>query len=189
MDEIPYQSILWRGIVLPGHEACRLYEQDSHWHLDGTAVFLHEQKPCLLTYQIVCDPAWRTLLASVEGWVGNQMVDIQLRTDSDQRWWLNEIEVPNVYGSIDLDLNFSPSTNTIPIRRLALAVGDKADVTPAWLKFPGFTLEQLPQQYHRLEDRLYRYESGGGKFVADLKVNQTGFVVDYPGIWVAEATS
>jgi hypothetical protein len=27
----------------------------------------------------------------------------------------------------------------------------------------------------------------GGKFVADLKVDGDGFVVDYPGIWVMEA--
>jgi len=183
-----FQSILWRGFVLPGHEACRLFSQDLRWHLEGTAVFSHEQRPCRLEYQIICDAAWRTLSGKVEGWLGNTVVDIQIKTDLTGLWWLNDLEQSNVVGCIDVDLNFSPSTNLIPIRRLDLAVGEKADVRAAWLRFPSFTLEPLPQQYHCLSENAYRYESVGGQFVADLKVNRSGFVIDYPGIWQAEAT-
>ncbi len=92
-------------------------------------------------------------------------------------------------GCIDLDLNFSPSTNLLPIRRLALTVGETADVRAAWLRFPSFKLEPLPQQYRRIGETTYRYESAGGQFIADLKVNRSGFVVDYPSIWQAEITS
>ncbi len=180
------ESILWRAFVWPGHEVCRLFEQDSYWHLEGTAVFSHERRPCWLDYHIVCDAAWRTLSAKVEGWLGSTIVDIQLKTDSAQHWWLNEVEQLKVTGCIDLDLNFSPSTNLLPIRRLDLAVGGTANVQAAWLQFPSFQLEPLPQQYRRLDETTYRYESAGGQFVADLKVNRSGFVIDYPGIWQCE---
>ncbi len=183
------ESILWVGIVLPGHETCRLFSQDSHWHLEGTAVFSHEERPCRLDYQIVCDAAWRTLSARVQGWVGNTVITIQIKTDAAQRWWLDGVEQPDVFGCIDLDLNFSPSTNLLPIRRLDLAVGESVDVHAAWLRFPSFKLEPLPQQYRRLDESTFRYESAGGKFVANLKVNRSGFVLDYPGIWEAEVTS
>jgi len=186
-DISPFESILWRGFVLPGHEACRLFSQDARWHLEGTAVFSHEQQPCRLDYQVLCDAAWRTLSTSVEGWVGNTVIAIQIKTDANGHWWLNEVEQPDVTGYIDIDLNFSPSTNLLPIRRLNLAIGQKADVKAAWLRFPSFHLEPFPQQYHRLEENIYRYESAGGQFVADLTVNRSGFVVDYPGIWQAEA--
>jgi uncharacterized protein len=188
-DMAAIESILWRGLVFPGHESCQLFSQDSNWHLEGTAVFSHEQRPCRLAYQIVCDTAWRTLSAKVEGWLGNTIVDIQIKTDSTQHWWLNEVEQPDVMGCIDLDLNFSPSTNLLPIRRLDLAVGETAEVKAAWLRFPSFTLEPLPQQYRRIGESAYRYESAGGQFIADLKVNRSGFVIDYPGIWQSEATS
>ena len=183
------ESILWRGILLPGHEACQLSSQDSHWQLQGTAVFSHEQRPCRLGYQIICDAVWRTLSAKVEGWLGNTVIDIGIKSDPNGHWWLNEVEQPDVMGCIDVDLNFSPSTNLLPIRRLGLAVGETAEVKAAWLRFPSFTLEPLPQQYHRLGEADYRYESSGGQFVADLKVNRSGFVIDYPGIWQAEASS
>lgn len=184
-----FESILWRSVARPGHETCRMFARDSRWHLEGTALLSHEQQPCRLNYQVVCDSAWRTLSASVEGWLGKTLVNFQIRTEPTQSWWLNEVEQPEVMGCTDLDLNFSPSTNTLPIRRLGLAIGEAADVNAAWLRFPGFRLETLRQQYHRLSETAYRYESDGGKFVADLKVNQSGFVVDYQGLWESEATS
>jgi hypothetical protein len=99
---------------------------------------------------------------------------------------LNETEFPIVAGCTDLDLNFSPSTNLVPIRRLNLAVGEEAAVRAAWLRFPSFTLEPLDQHYRRLDETTWRYESAGGSFVAELQVNEAGFVTLYPGIWQAE---
>ena len=137
---VAIESILWRGFLLPGHEACRLFSQDSRWHLEGTAVFSHEQQPCRLDYQVICDAAWRTLSTNVEGWLGNTIVGIQIRIDPTGHWLLNEVEQPDVMGCIDIDLNFSPSTNLIPIRRLDLAIGETAEVKAALLRFPSFKL-------------------------------------------------
>jgi hypothetical protein len=114
------------------------------------------------------------------------MVHVDLVVDREHRWRLNGIERPVVTGCIDLDLNFSPSTNLLPIRRLNLAVGQAAEVRAAWLRFPNFELEPLSQVYRRIDESTYRYESGGGRFVADLAVNSVGFVTNYPAIWQAE---
>lgn len=188
-EEVAIESILWQGFVFPGHEACRLFSLNSQWNLEGTATFSYEGQPCLLAYQIVCDDSWHTLTAKVEGWLGKSIVHIFIKTDPAQRWWLNGMEQPDVKGCTDIDLNFSPSTNTLPIRRLNLAIGNVAEVKAAWLRFPSFKLEMLTQQYRRLDENTYRYESAGGQFVADLKVNQAGFVVDYPDIWRSEGVS
>ena len=183
------ETILWRGLVFPGHESCALFPGASEWHLEGTAVFSHEQGPCHLNYHIICDESWRTRSAQVEGWLHKTIIDLRIQTDSSGGWWLNDAEQPDVAGCIDLDLNFSPSTNLLPIRRLSLAVGEVAEVKAAWLRFPSFKLELLPQQYRRLDENTYRYESAGGQFVAELKVSPSGFVIDYPGIWQADASS
>lgn len=183
------KSILWRSFVFPGHESCRLFFRDSEWRLRGTAVFSHEQRPCRLDYQIICDEAWQTLSARVEGWLDTTSIDIWIKTDPNGGWWLNEAEQPDVADCTDIDLNFSPSTNLLPIRRLGLAVGEVAEVKAAWLRFPSFKVEPLPQLYRRLDENTYRYESAGGQFVAELKVNSSGFVIEYPGIWQAEVSS
>lgn len=181
------QSILWRRLDQPGHEFSRLSLQDSHWHLTGTAVFAHDQQACRLDYLVVCDPGWQTISGTVSGWVGNQPIRIELSADSAQRWWLNGVECPAVAGCLDLDLNFSPSTNLLPIRRLDLAIGKKAEVQAAWLRFPGFTVEPLVQLYHRMSATTYRYESAEGTFVAEIQVSTTGFVTSYANVWQVEA--
>jgi hypothetical protein len=170
------QSILWRRLDQPGHESCRLLVQHSHWHLSGAAVFAHDQQPCRLDYSVVCDSGWHTVSARVAA-------------DSARRWRLNEAECPAVAGSIDVDLNFSPSTNLLPIRRLGLAIGQEAKVQAAWLRFPSFALEPLEQRYRRIDDATYRYESAGGKFIAELRVNAAGFVTRYPNVWQVEAAA
>ena len=179
-------SILWRGIHLGGHEACRLFRRGQEWRLEGTAVFAHDQRPCKLSYLVTCDTQWNTQIAVVSGWVGDDDVDIELTVDADQNWAVNGLNNPAVQGCIDVDLNFSPSTNLLPIRRLNLGVGQQAEVKAAWLRFPGFELEPLVQVYQRVNEFCYRYESGGGTFTADLTVNEVGFVRNYPGIWTSE---
>jgi hypothetical protein len=181
------QSLLWRRLDRPGHESGRLFSQNSCWHLTGTAVFVHEQQPCRLDYLIICDSTWQTLSGKVAGWVGSAIVESNLAVDSHRRWSLNGVECPQVENCFDLDLNFSPSTNLLPIRRLNLAIGKEARVKAAWLRFPSFVLEPLEQIYRRLDQTIYRYESAGGRFVTELEVNAVGLVTRYPNFWEAEA--
>ena len=180
-------TILWRRLDRPGHEAARLVQLPSGWHLSGVAVFTHDNLPCRLDYQVHCDAAWQTVSAQIEGWVGHGTISVEIVADSSHRWSANGKECIEVEGCIDLDLNFSPSTNLLPVRRLNLVPGDAAAVKAAWLRFPSFSLEPLEQIYHRLDAVTYRYESAGGRFVADLQVNTAGFVTDYPNLWASEA--
>ncbi len=181
-------SILWRGFFLPGHEACQLFLQNSRWHLEGAAAFVHEGLPCRLDYHIISDDHWRSLLAEVNGWLGEKTIDITLTVTSEHTWQVNGADQPNLNACTDVDLNFSPSTNLLPIRRLNLAIGEAAEVKAAWLRFPGFQVEPLEQKYTRMGEFVYRYENAGGKFISNLKVNATGFVVEYPDLWKSEAT-
>jgi hypothetical protein len=173
-------TVLWRRPDPPGHESCRLSFADSSWRLEGAAVFAHEGRACRLDYLVTCNSAWQTSEARVAGWVGDRVVDARICADSRRRWRLGGVEIPSVEGCVDVDLNFSPSTNVLPIRRLALEIGSHARVRAAWLRFPGFTLEPLDQVYRRLDRSTYRYESATG-FTADLLVDDAGLVIRYPG--------
>ena len=181
-ESIPDHAVLWRRLDQAGHESARLSYRDFSWHLNGTAVFAHQQQPCRLDYLVICNRKWQTVSGRVTGWIGNRPINIEISADPSRRWWLNGKETPEVEGCIDLDLNFSPSTNLLPIRRLELAVGNEAKVRTAWLRFPGFMLEPLDQLYRRTDRATYRYESGGGTFVTELRVNEAGFVTLYPDL-------
>ncbi len=145
----------------------------------------YQQNPCKLEYVINCDARWRTRTAEIIGGIGNKEINIEVSVDENQKWYLNGAESSAVTGCIDIDLGFSPSTNLLPIRRLSLPVGQGAEVKAAWLPFPSLTFELLPQVYRREGVKIFRYESRGGAFTTQLEVNESGFVTNYPGIWVA----
>ncbi len=177
--------ILWRSLARPGHEIGRLRDPDRGHVLEGTAVFVEEGRPCRLDYSILCDDDWRTASARVAGWHGDETVRLDVAADRDRRWLLNGAPCPDVDGCMDVDLSFSPSTNLLPIRRLRLAVGERASVRAAWVRFPGCTVEPLEQVYERVSEFRYQYSSGGGRFVTLLTVNPVGFVTLYPDLWEA----
>ncbi|HEU0077065.1 MAG TPA: putative glycolipid-binding domain-containing protein [Longimicrobiaceae bacterium] len=183
------EAILWRRLDLPGHDHACLSPRGGGWLLSGTALFAHEGLPCRLDYRVLCDAAWRTESATVEGWAGSEPVRVHLAADADRRWRLDGSGQPQVEGCMDVDLGFTPATNLLALRRLDLAVGAEAEVRSAWLDFPGFALEPLPQSYRRTSDTTYAYESSGGAFTAELRVNAAGFVVHYPGLWTEERAS
>jgi hypothetical protein len=184
------QTIIWRRLDAPGHEFAQLFFEDAVWRLAGTAIFAFgdtRRQAARLDYLVLCDADWQTRSARVSGWLGDETISVDISVDETRRWRLNGVDIPEVEGCVDIDLSFSPSTNLLPIRRSRLNVGDEISATAAWLRFPDFKLEPLDQSYRRVSGSAYRYESGGGKFFAQLSVNATGFVTGYPNLWVMEA--
>lgn len=181
-------AILWKRVDRPGHESARLTRAEGWWRIDGSALFTEGTLPVCLGYQVCCDGAWSTRSASVTGWMGDHEVDVQIAVSGEGEWLLNGVAEPALRGCIDVDLNFSPSTNLLPIRRLNLAVGEEARVRAAWLRFPTFRMEVLEQLYRRTAADVYEYESAGGSFKAQLRVDAAGFPLQY-AVWQMEASA
>lgn len=179
--------VLWRRDQA-GHEHASIKRENADWLISGVAVFAHDQEPCCLAYAIRCGETWFTKSARITGNVGMRDVDLAIRVDRGE-WYVDERHVEGVSGCVDLDLNFSPSTNLLPIRRLGLSVGDAASVRAAWLRFPSFSLEPLTQTYRRTHERVYRYETAGAEFVADITVDSMGVPQRYGEYWVAECSA
>jgi len=178
-------SILWRRIDTSGHETARVYGDDDGWYLDGSAIFLYEGSPCRLEYLIECDPDWSTRSATVDGWVGEDVIEIEISVSEEGIWYLDDQEIRSVGGCTDIDLNFSPITNLLPLKRLQLKVGEGVDLRAAWLRFPSFALEPLEQSYSRIDSSVYKYRSNTG-FEKDITVNAFGLVTEYPDFWIQE---
>ena len=181
--EMAVRSILWKRLDTPGHDACIISRNDTGWKLCGSAVFRHDRHPAQLSYEVVCDTAWRTLYGNVQGWLGERPVSFCIARTETQAWKLNEQDVQHLEPCIDLDLGFTPATNLLPLRRLNLAEGQGAYAPAAWLNVSTSTLTLLPQRYERRSETTYWYEALTANYADLLTVDQTGFVVRYPGLW------
>ena len=179
-------SILWRRLDPPGFDFCRL-EAGPPLRLGGTATFVHRGKPCRLDYAVACDSRGRTRRAKVRGWIGKRAVNLSIVADSGLGWSINGRACERVAGCDDIDLNFTPSTNTLPLRRLEFPIGRAIAVRAAWLRFPDLTLHPLDQTYRRISRTRLRYETPGG-FSILLDVTGAGFVARYGNQWRAAST-
>jgi hypothetical protein len=181
-------TILWRRLDVPGHDACQLMALDDGWRLSGMTVFSLDGRPCALTYEVDADARWSSRSARVRGWCGTERVDVTILAAPGGRWHLNGTEQPAVSGCVDVDLGFTPATNLLQLRRIALDIGQAADVPVVWLAFPELTLERLEQRYRRLDQVTYEYQAPSvGYAAAPLHVDEIGFVARYPGLWEKEA--
>jgi uncharacterized protein len=77
-------------------------------------------------------------------------------------------------------------TNTMPVHRLSLAVGDAAAVPALYVRARGVGVERLEQFYRRVADdggRLrFDYRAPAFEFEERLVYDRSGLIVDYPGL-------
>jgi hypothetical protein len=179
-------TIIWRRLDTPGHDTCRLARTDGGWRLEGMAVYRHEGVPASLAYTLDCDNAWWAREGLVRGWMGVHSIDFHVTRTAAGVWTINGRREPGLENCIDLDLGFTPSTNLTQLRRVALEVGQAADVPVAWLDVSAGTLDLLHQRYERRSAEVYRYEAPRFDYYAELLVNMAGFVEKYPNLWEVE---
>ena len=178
----------WRRLDVPGREEALVERTAEGWRLSGE-LEVHEGAVARLRYVIACDEEWRTRTALIEGEADGHAGRFALVGDGAGNWTHDGAPAGTVTGALDVDLGFTPATNTLPIRRLALSIGESAPVRSAWLRFPELRLEPLEQTYAREAERTYRYRAlvDGEPFIARLDTDAFGRVLQYEGLWSGES--
>ena len=181
----------WRRLDLPGHEEARIEQTTGGWRLTGQVEAEEASVRAQLRYVIECDRDWRTRRAVVTGSASEAPIRFEFVADGAGHWTLNGGPLPLVEGALDIDLGFTPATNLLPIRRLGLAVGERADVRTAWVRFPELRVEALEQSYQRDAALVFCYDAlvDGERFRARLDTDEFGRVLHYEGLWEAESAS
>ena len=147
--------------------------------------FDEASRPFRLAYRLAWDDAWRLHGAELVVTTEDGTRSLSLRTDGRGRWHHRDGRpMDDLDGCIDVDIWPTPFTNTFPIRRAALAVGERREFRMAWIAAPDLEVREQAQAYTRLADRLYLFESlDGSGFAAELPVDEAGIVLDYPGLF------
>jgi uncharacterized protein len=152
--------------------------------LAGTIVAVDDEAPLEVHYRIECDADWRTRKVSIEQTLGLQQSSLSLTVDAGGTWSDHRGHlIHSVTGCLDVDLEMTPITNSLPVNRLNLVIGQVEEITVAWIRFPSLEIVRASQSYERLADRRYRYRSLGSGFTAEIEVDEAGLTVRYEGIW------
>ena len=175
------RSVLWQRIDTVGVEYA-----DLDWdpvRLQGEVVLIEDGTPFAVSYRVECDDAGLTSRAHVQVKRGGIRDDLTLTRGPGGDWNANGRSLPELHGIADVDLSVTPSTNTPPIRRLSLGVGQAAEVTAAWIKLPSLDVAPLRQVYRRMAATTYSYETPDIQFRATLEVDGDGVVRKYGALW------
>jgi uncharacterized protein len=187
------RSLIWRAFGGLSFEHFEFVQPaPDHVHFNGTVISVQDGAPSRSFYFLEVNGQWQTKHVRVGH--ENAMLELIVR---DGCWFMvthdhrtrsvSEQELPDLTGCIDVDLGLTPATNTLPIRRLNLEIGEAATLTAAWVKFPSLEVLPLEQRYERLSELSYRYSSN--TFQAVLEVDELGLVTRYEDGWEQIAVS
>jgi hypothetical protein len=163
-----------------GLEHCEIRPEDDRVIAAGAVIGEADGASFGLDYRLVVDAAWHVRRASLRTVSGTSL---ELICDGQGRWQVNGQSAPNLDGCIDIDIQASPLTNTLPIRRLDLKCGQSAVIRVLYINVPNLTVEAVNQRYTALGLGLYRFEGLDTSFTADLMVDEDGLVLNYPDLF------
>lgn len=151
--------------------------------LRGHTSAVEAGQPYAVHYEIRFDEQWRTREVHVSTDTVAGARDVRLASDGSGTWTVNGQPRPDLDGLMDIDLEASACTNTFPVHRLRLPVGETVKSPAVYVQALDLTVRRLDQTYRRLDTHRFSYTSEGG-FEAVLRYDDSRLIVDYPGIAV-----
>jgi uncharacterized protein len=174
------RRVAWRrSDEVETDEHCTLTLREGGLSLIGTVLGAEGGLPVRIEYRVLADGAGLTMAAHVRDLRGFEQRTIALERNAKGEWSVDGEPARELKGCTDVDLGCSPSTNTLPIRRLRLALASSRTIHAAWVRFPELVVTKAAQTYTRLDEFTYRYASGD--FEAELTVDDDALVTGYAG--------
>lgn len=190
---VSVREYMWKPWDQPGNEHLRLRMDDGDGgdgsiQADSQIVMIADDaddRVLRVSYRIELDASWRvrsTRIASEQS--DGSAIGLVLQADGRGNWTdgggmpLHELD-----GCVDVDIQATPFTNTLPIRRLALKPHQQETFRVAYVRVPSLDVSAEEQCYTGLADGRVRYESVETGFTRDLDVDRDGSVVTYHGLF------
>jgi hypothetical protein len=171
-----------------GFEVVYFQAQGGGCHIEGWTTAIEDGSTWAVEYAIQLDASWATRRARVRGRSSAGFCSTLLEADGAGRWLVDGELAPHLDGCLDVDLESSAMTNALPVRRMNLPVAARAAAPAAYIRAVGLAVERLEQTYARTPGEAtrqgYDYTAPAFDFECHLVYDESGLVLDYPGIAV-----
>jgi hypothetical protein len=174
------RSVRWRPVEGVGLEHLTLATTQAGIRAEAVAIGERAEPRYGVSYRIDCTADFAVTDFAVATTDGRQLA-MERRGG---RWHdAAGTALPTFDDCIDIDLQGSPFTNTLPIRRERWEVGQSREFAMLYIPFDDFVPIIDRQIYTCLAPRLFRYQAADRSFEAELPVDEDGLVVDYPSLF------
>jgi hypothetical protein len=189
-DPVPFSSpppaACWQHQGLrSGFEVAYFTPESSGLQVVGTTTGLQDDDIWVVSYHLELDSKWNTRRARLTGKTSVGSVERLVESDGEGHWQVDGVDASHLAGCLDIDLESSAFTNALPVHRLSLDVNERAGAPAAYVRLTG-KVERLEQTYARVDNedgrQCYAYEAPVFDFRCRLMYDQSGLVLDYPGI-------
>ena len=146
------REVVWRSLDGKKFEHVQLMSNEEGILADGLIIHLDADSSYRIRYRIQCDSAWQVRKVHLQRLDASSQ-ELFLHGDGKGKWKNkkgNRIEILD--GARDIDIHFSPFTNTLAIRRLKLKQGIATQTQVVFINVPDLSFEIARQQYTLIED-------------------------------------
>jgi hypothetical protein len=183
----PPATACWEHLeARSGFEVAYFQGLADGWAVEGTTAAVEDGRTWIVTYSIRLDGSWVTKSARITARSASGSRETLLAADGAGHWLVDGEPAPHLDGCLDVDLESSAMTNTLPVHRLALPAGGHADSPAAYVRALDLSVDRLEQSYRRAADlgshQRYDYAAPAFGFTSRLTYDESGLVLDYPGI-------
>ena len=158
----------WSGWDGSGHELLTLGWETGGWTADGVV------RGADVHYVVRVDEQWR--LRQFLLFRDQEEPDLWLGVNPAGQWGeINGAFRPELDGCIDVALACTPFTDSLPMKRLLLGVGDAAEVVVAFVDEETLQVTRTVRRYERVAERRWVVDG------VELEVDDRDLVLDHPG--------
>ena len=127
---------------------------------------------------------WRRRLLLRRAAEGDWSADVEEGGDPPGGAW--DGERPDLSEALDIDVGFSPLTNSMPILRQGLHRKGSREFVMAWVSVPDLHVTRSRQRYEHVRAHgrggTVRFLEVDSDFTAELELDPAGLLVFYPGL-------
>jgi hypothetical protein len=161
------------------------------YRIAGCTAAVEDGQTWIVSYELTLDETWTTRSARIDGRSASGDRHARLEAGRPGHWLVDGEVASHLDGCLDVDLESSAVTNALPVHRMGLRVGARSSAPAAYVRALDLVVERLDQDYLRSADegrhQCYDYSAPAFDFACRLVYDESGLVLDYPGIAVRAA--
>ena len=177
-------KLLWAGLEYHSLEHCILKKSSKGYQARSTIIGVHEDRIYKVEYLVRTNARWETTSLELTAEFSERRQTQVYHGDGKGNWTKNGIPALEFAGCIDVDISLTPFTNSFPINRLSWRCNEPREIQVLFVDVLDQSTTVVRQCYTKRSDCQFKFETVPNDFEALLTFDASGFVLDYPGLFV-----